>query len=127
LNDPSLIDKATRIINFTLSSPQQEGMFPALYDVKKKKWIGSLWSPPLEKYKPDSIANYWDWENGAYQSSSASVTAGFLMQYRRTCEDNPGILPFVQRYGDFLVNNLQANGCVPAWFNKELKPLPSMM
>lgn len=126
LNDPSLVDKARRIINFTLSAPQNEGIFPALYDVDKKLWVGSLWHPPLENYNPDSVTHYWDWEHGAYQSSSASVTAGFLMQYRRTCEDNPGILAFVQRYGDFLIRNLQEDGSVPAWFNKELKPLPSM-
>lgn len=126
LNDSTLLDKARRIINFTLSTPQQDGIFPSLYDLKRKVWVGSMWNPPMENYKADSIENYWDWKNGAYQSSSASVTAGFLMQYRRTCEDHPGIIPFVRRYGDFLVKNMQANGCVPAWFDKDLKPLPSM-
>ena len=126
MNDTTLIDKARRIINFTLSSPQHEGIFPSLYDVKNKKWIGGMWNPPMENYKADSVEHYWDWKNGAFQSSSASVTAGFLMQYRRTCEDNPGIVPFVRRYGDFLVRNMQENGCVPAWFNNDLKPLPSM-
>jgi hypothetical protein len=47
--------------------------------------------------------------------------------YRQTCEDVPGILEYVKRYGDFLVREMQPNGCVPAWFNKDLKPLPSMM
>jgi hypothetical protein len=126
LNDAGLIDKARRIINFTLSAPQQNGMFPSLYDIKKKKWVGSLWNPPMENYKPDSTANYWDWVNGAYQTASASVTAGFLLKYRTACEDQPGIVDFVKRYGDFLVSNVQDNGCVPAWFNKDLKPLPSM-
>jgi hypothetical protein len=126
LNDTSLVDKAKRIINFTLSSPQQDGIFPSLYDVKSKTWVGSMWSPPVENYKPDSVANYWDWKHGAYQTSSASVTAGFLLRYRTTCEDHAGIVPFVQRYGDFLIRNMQDNGCVPAWFNKDLKPLPSM-
>jgi len=126
LNDSTLIDKARRIINFTLSSPQKEGMFPSLYDVNKLTWVGSLWHPPLESYNPDSVANYWNWQQGAYQTSSASVTAGYLLMYRRTCEDNPGILPFVKRYGDFLIRNMQDNGCVAAWFNSDLKPLPSL-
>jgi hypothetical protein len=126
LNDSSLIDKARRIINFTLSTPQRDGMFPSLYNVKTKSWVGSLWNPPIENYNPDSTANYWDWEHGAYQTASASVTAGFLLQYRRTCEDHPGIVAFVQRYCDFLLGNLQDNGCLPGWFNRDLKPLPSM-
>jgi len=126
LKDSTLIDKARRIVNFTLSSPQQDGIFPALYDVDKKRWVNSMWHPPLENYNPDSTTHYWNWTDGAYQTSATSVTAGYLLQYRKTCEEDPRILPFVQRYGDFLIKNMQTNGCVPAWFNKDLKPLPSM-
>ncbi|MDA0193510.1 MAG: hypothetical protein O2887_02220 [Bacteroidetes bacterium] len=125
-NDSTLIDKARRIINLTLGAPQKEGMFPALYDLNKKSWAGSLWNPPLENYDPNERATYFDWEDGAYQTASASVTAGYLLQYRKTCENNPGIIPFVQRYGDFLIQNMQSNGCVPGWFSKELEPLPSL-
>ncbi len=128
LNDPSLLNKARRIINFTLSAPQNEGIFPGLYDVKKGSWMLSLWNPPHEGYDPDKVDSYWSFNknDGAYQTSSASVTAGFLMQYRQDCEDNPGILPYVKRYGDFLIQNMQANGCVPGWFNESLEPLPSL-
>ncbi|HUZ60056.1 MAG TPA: hypothetical protein VMU83_14875 [Hanamia sp.] len=124
--DSSLIDKARRIINFTLSSPQQGGIFPALYDIYKKSWVASMWKPPLNNYNPDSTATYFNWKDGEYQTSSASTTAAFLLIYMKTCEDDPGILPFVRRYGDFLVKNLRSDGCVPAWFNKGLKPLPSL-
>lgn len=126
LNDSTLLAKARRIINFTLSSPQQDGIFPALYDVEKKKWVRSMWHPPLENYNPDSTMHYWNWVDGAYQTSSTSVTAGYLLQYRSTCEEDPAILPFVERYGDFLIKNMQPNGCVPAWFTKDLQPIPSM-
>lgn len=126
LKDSTLVNKARRIINFTLSSPQQDGIFPALYDVDGKKWVNSMWHPPMENYDPDSVTHYWNWKDGAYQTSSTSVTAGYLLQYKKTCENNPAILPFVKRYGDFLIRNMQANGCVPAWFNKDLQPLPSM-
>ena len=129
LNDSSLIDKAHRIINFTLSAPQNEGLFPGLYNIETGQWIGSLWKPPLNNYDPDSVECYWHWtdDGGAYQTASASVTAGFLLYYRRFCEDIPGILPFVRSYGDFLVKNMQSNGCVPGWFDKSLKALPSLM
>jgi len=126
LHDSTLIDKARRIINFTLSSPQKDGIFPALYDINKKSWMLSMWRPPAENYNPDSVLRYFNWEQGDYQTSSTSVTAGFLMQYRNTCEDNPGILPFVKRYGDFLLKNIQPDGTVAAWFTKDLQAVPSL-
>ena len=128
LYDSSLIDKARRIINFTLSAPQREGLFPGLYNIETGQWIGSLWDPPLKNYDPDSVACYWNWTNdgGAYQTASASVTAGYLLFFRRFCEDMPGILPFVKSYGDFLIKNMEPNGCVPGWFDKSLQPLPSL-
>lgn len=126
LNDSSLIEKARRIINFTLASPQNQGIFPSLYDVNKKSWVGSLWKFPMDHYNPDSTALYWNWTDGSYQTSAASVTAGYLMMYRRTCEDHPKIIPFVTRYADFLIRNMQANGCVAEWFDQDLKSAPSM-
>ncbi|MFH0761877.1 MAG: hypothetical protein V2A67_10280, partial [Bacteroidota bacterium] len=126
--DSSLIDKARRIIRFTLSSPQNDGMFPGLYDINKHTWQLSLWNPPMEGYDPAFVSSYWGYSNsqGVYQTASASVTAGFLMHYRQNCENDPGILPFVQRYGDFLVGHMDPNGCVPGWFSAKLEPLPSL-
>jgi hypothetical protein len=126
--DSSLLDKARRIIRFTLASPQNEGIFPGLYDINKHTWQLSLWNPPMEGYDPSFVSSYWGYNNsvGVYQTASASVTAGFLMHYRLNCENDPGILPFVQRYGDFLVNHMDAAGCVPGWFSPKLEPVPSM-
>lgn len=128
LKDSSLIDKARRIIKFTLSSPQKDGMFPSLYNIKDGTWVASLWNPPKEGYDPDETNCYWSFDknSGAYQTASASVTAGFLMYYRLFCENDSGILPFVKRYGDFLIRNMGPNGCIPSWFNKSLEPLPSL-
>ena len=126
--DSSLIDKARRIIRFTLSSPQNEGMFPGLYDINKHTWQRSLWNLPMEGYDPAFVSSYWGYNDsqGVYQTASASVTAGFLMHYRQNCENNPGILPFVQQYGDFLVSHMDPNGCVPGWFSAKLEPVPSL-
>ena len=128
LNDQSLIDKSRRIVNLALTAPQNEGMFPAYYHLEKKDWVRNLWKFPLEGYDPSERKGYWGVEDpdNSYQTASASVTAGFLMKYRRVCEDNPGIVSFVKNYGDFLIKNMQPNGCVPAWFDKELRPLPAM-
>jgi hypothetical protein len=128
LDDSSMLDKARRIIRFTLSAPQNEGLFPGLFNINEKTWQPSLWNPPLEGYDPNKIDSYWGWDNnrGVYQTASASVTAGYLMYYRQFCENDPRILPYVQRYGDFLIRNLEPDGCIPGWFNKSLEPLPSL-
>lgn len=127
LAEPEWVDKARRMVNLALSAPQNQGLFPAIYNVRSNYWHPSLWRPPLENYDPKKRAPYWDWERtAAYQTAAASVTAGYLMQYRRTCEANERILPYVRRYGDFLIARIQTNGCVPAWFDSELRPLPSL-
>lgn len=127
LHDEDLLDKARCMVNLSLSAPQNQGLFPAMYDLQGKRWLRSLWNPPLKDYEPARAAAYWDWNSGgAYQTAAASVTAGYLLQYRRTCEDDPRILPYVRRYGDFLLANMPSNGCVPGWFTEDLQPLPSM-
>lgn len=126
LGKENWVERARRMVNLALSAPQNQGLFPGVYDLQQRCWKGSLWRPPLEGYDPDRKDGYWNWKDGAYQTASASVTAGYLMQYRRTCEANERILPYVRRYGDFLLAHIQTNGCVPAWFDPELRPLPSM-
>ena len=100
LVDLSLVNKAHRIINLALSSPQDHGLFPDGYDVVNHKWI-----------KKD------------YNTEAASATAGFLMFYHQYCEAFPGILSFVQRYGEFLLSNMQSEGYLPTYFNQSLEPL----
>jgi uncharacterized protein YyaL (SSP411 family) len=127
LDDKAWLEKARRMVNLTLSAPQNQGIFPAMYDLGGRRWLRSLWGPPLQGYDPGAAAAYWDGKSGgAYQTAAASVTAGYLLQYRRTCEDDPRILSYVRRYGDFLLANMQTNGCVPGWFTADLKPLPSL-
>jgi hypothetical protein len=126
LQNQDWTNKARRIINFTLMAPQDHGVFPSLYSLKEKRWIGSLWRPPRENYDPAVQQHIWDSENGVYMSASASTTAGYLLQYYNTCEADERIIPYVMRYADFLVANMQPNGNVPAWFDLDLQPLPSM-
>ena len=129
LGDETLIDKSRRTVNLILTAPQKEGMFPAYYDLKEKQWVRNLWKFPLEGYDPSEYKHYWGWDDPnatSYQTASASVTAGFLMKYRVVCEDNERIIPFVKNYADFLIKNMQPDGSVPAWFDKELSPLPSL-
>lgn len=125
--DRGLVDKARRMVGLAVSAPQDGGLFPGLYDLRGKRWIRSLWAPPREGYDPGRRDAYWNWtETSAYQTAAASVTAGYLLQYRRTCEDDPRILPFVRRYGDFLVAAQEEDGHVPAWFDAARRPLASL-
>jgi len=127
LRNVDWVNKARQMIDLTLSAPQDRGIFPAVYDLKRHGWLRSLWSPPQEGYDPARRVAYWDWKSGgAYQTAAASVTAGYLLQYRRDCEADPRLLPYVRAYGDFLLARIQTNGCVPGWFSAALQPLPSM-
>jgi hypothetical protein len=103
LNDSTLVDKARRIINLALSAPQNQGIFPNGYDIDNHSW-----------------------SKGDYHTEAASATAGFLLYYYRFCEDFPGILPFVRRYAEFLINNTQSDGCLPTFYNSSLEPLPRL-
>jgi hypothetical protein len=133
--DPGLIDKARRIINLALAAPQKDGLFPAVYRSNEKRWFGGYWKFPEDfnphwtfptKWEPTKHPNYWDFSSDFYQTAAASKTAVYLLRYRRLCEDEPRIVPYVRRYGDFLVNHVDPNGCVPAWFTSDLKPAPEL-
>jgi hypothetical protein len=127
MNNEELIDSSRRIINLILSAPQNEGMFPTLYKISDGQWSGSMWRPPGEDdYDPNAAHRYFNVADGAYQSSAASSTAGYLLEYHLTCEEVPVLLDFVQRYADFLSDHMDERGCVPAWFDDDLQPLPSM-
>lgn len=126
LSDASLVDKARRIVNLTLSAPQKEGLFPSLYDLNEQRWKRSLWRFPSQGYNPDETRNYWNWEDGDYQTASASVTAGYLMEFYRLFEQDPRILEYVQHYGEFLIGRMASDGSVPAWFDEHLNARPSM-
>ncbi|MBM4020951.1 MAG: hypothetical protein FJ284_01675 [Planctomycetes bacterium] len=121
-------EKAERMIALALAAPQDRGLFPAIYDLRGQRWLRGLWNPPLEGYDPTAARAFWDWDSGqaAYQTAAASVTAGYLMTYRRTCRDDPRIVDYVRRYGDFLIAAMLPDGRVPGWFTADLRPLPSL-
>ena len=127
LDDPSLVDKAKRIVNLTLSAPQTGGLFPSLYDLQEHQWKRSMWRFPGPEYDPDETRNYWNWQDGDYQTAAASVTAGYLMQVYRTFDPDPRIVAYVRRYGEFLIERMAADGSVPAWFDEDLETRPSML
>ncbi len=126
LGDSSLIDKARRVINFTLSAPQNRGLFPSLYNMRDGTWVGSMWEFPHQGYDPDEAKNYWNWVDGDYHTAAASVTAGFLMQVYERWQRDERILEYVRRYGTFLLEHMADDGSVPSWFSPELEARPNM-
>ena len=121
-NDSSLHDKARRIRTLALSAPRKEGIFPAVYNVRDRRWIGCYWKP-AGAYDPAVLPKYWDFQSDYYQTCSASKTATLLLRYDRHYERDERILPYCKPYGDFIVSRLDKNGCLPAWFTKDLEPV----
>lgn len=133
--DHALVDKARRIVNLALDAPQKQGIFPSVYRYNEKRWVGCYWKFPdnfnpnwtfPDTWKPEVLPRFWDVNSDFYQTAAASKTGVYLLRYRRLCEDDPRIVPYLRRYGDFLVEHTDPNGCVPAWFTKDLKPVEEL-
>ena len=131
--DASLVNKARRIVNLALAAPQNEGIFPAIYHTKERRWSGCYWKISEDfnsawrfpsTWDPKSIpTTFWNFRSDYYQTAAASKTGVYLLRYRRLCADEPRIVPYLRRYGDFLVTHVDPNGCLPAWFTNDLKPV----
>ncbi len=121
--DRSLVDKARRIVTLALSAPQNHGIFPAVYNYKDQRWHGCYWKMDAA-YDPAVLPKYWDFASDYYQTCSASKTAALLLRYHKYYEPNARIIPYVTGYADFISARLDQNGCLPAWFTKDLSPVP---
>ncbi len=122
-NDPLLTDKARRIITLAVSAPQNDGIFPAVYNYKDQRWIGCYWKPGGD-YQPAVLPDFWNFSSDYYQTCSASKTAALLLRYHRYYEKDERIIPYLKPYGDFIAAGLDPTGCLPAWFTKDLARVP---
>ena len=124
LPDAGLAAKARRILNLALAAPQDHGLFPSFFDLGTQRWVGNYWEFPAA-YDPAPLVNYMK-DSDHYQTAAASKTAAHLLRYRRLVEPDPRILPYVRRYGDFLVEQVAREDRVPAWFTPDRIPVPAM-
>lgn len=122
-NNPSLVDKARRIISLAVSAPRNDGIFPAIYNYKDQRWVGCYWKPGGD-YQPSVLPNFWDFSSDYFQTCSASKTATLLLRYHKNYEKDERIVPYLTPYGDFVAARLDATGCLPAWFTQDLAPVP---
>ena len=122
-SDSSLVDKSRRIVNLILLSPQKKGAFPVIYRALKRRWQGNHWDPPAEM-DSSRVERYFSDESQSYQTTAMSKTCAHLLRYYRLCESNKRIIPFVKSYGDFIVNHIEPNDCLPSWFSAELVTNP---
>jgi hypothetical protein len=135
LNDNQLVEKARRMVNLALCAPQNRGIFPSTYRYNEKRWVGCYWKFPEgfdvdwnfpEKWEPGAMPKFWDFNSDNYMTSAASLTGSHLLRYRRLCQDDTRIVPYLSKYADFLLDRMNADGSVPAWFSADLKPSKSL-
>jgi hypothetical protein len=122
-SDQSLIEKARRIISLAVSAPRNDGIFPAVYNYKDRSWNGCYWKMD-SAYDPAVLPKYWDFSSDYYQTCSAGKTAALLLRYHRHYEADERIIPYVTPYSEFIRTHLDSNGCLPAWFTRDLQPVP---
>ena len=124
-NDQSLVEKARRIVTLALSAPQNDGIFPAVYNYKDRRWYGCYWKMDAA-YDPTVLPRYWDFSSDYYQTCSASKTAALLLRYHKHYAPDARIVPYVTPYANFISTHLDPNGCLPAWFTRDLSPVAQL-
>jgi len=134
--DPSLVEKARRIVNLALTAPQKQGIFPSIFRYSEKRWYGCYWKFPADfktkwtlpsSWTPKAIpTTFWNTNSNLYQTAAASKTGVYLLHYRRLCEDDTRILPYLRPYGDFLVDHLGDKACIPAMLTVDFDPVPEL-
>jgi hypothetical protein len=109
-DDAELVRKARLMLEFALAAPQKEGAFPGTYNVFARRWQGCLVSAG----------------GGYYATFDCGWKAYWLLRWRELCEDDPRILPYVERYAKFVTERIEEGGSVPSWFTEDLRPVPNL-
>lgn len=119
LADPSLKDKAGRIINLALAAPQNEqGHFPIIFRAESGVW--QLDSFDASRGKFAFITSGHD--SATYNVVAMSRTCAYLLAYHERCEPDARILPYVQRYANWLVSVIDEQGTLPSYVGSDLRP-----
>lgn len=118
LSDESLIEKARRTINLSLMAPQNtNGLFPLIYRAATRSWQTNSFDVFDGRYGLFSAeSNCY-----TYDVVAMSITCAHLVEYYRKCEADARILPFVQKYGNWLVGAVDQDGVVPSYIGLKME------
>jgi hypothetical protein len=107
--DSEMKRKAEQILNLALRSPQHAGVFSTIYLHDSDTWL-----------RDDGWAGYAD----DYHTFCMSWTAYWMLRWAHDLVParRSEILSYLRPYADFLVQAQQRNGCIPSWFDANLKP-----
>ncbi|WP_372630201.1 hypothetical protein [Cohnella sp.] len=102
------MEKAELALNFALSAPQTDGLFPGYYQAGEDgRWETGRWymSGPRRPAGHEEHAHLLD----------ASWTCWWLLKWYRDIRADERILPFVIRYAERLLKLQRDDGGFPAW------------
>jgi hypothetical protein len=107
-NRPNWTEKAEKALEFALSAPQTNGLFPGYYQAgDDNKWECGRWymSAPRRPGGHEEYVHLLD----------ASWTCYWLLKWYRDIRKDPRILSYVVRYAERLVSLQRTDGGFPAW------------
>ncbi|QMV43197.1 hypothetical protein [Cohnella cholangitidis] len=101
-------EKAELALNFALSAPQTDGLFPGYYQAgEDNRWESGRWymSGPRRPAGHEEHIHLLD----------ASWTCWWLLKWYRDIKRDERILPYVTRYAERLLALQREDGAFPAW------------
>jgi len=110
--------KARLSLNFALSAPQVNGLFPAYYEADESGcWENGSWKMSAPR-RPDGLEGY-------AHLLDCSWTCYWLLKWYRDVDPDDRILDYVRRYVDRLLTLQSDDGAIPAWVEPHtLSPAP---
>jgi hypothetical protein len=102
------MEKAELALNFALSAPQTNGLFPGYYQAgEDNRWETGRWlmSGPRRPAGHETYVHLLD----------SSWTCYWLLKWHRDVKPDARILPYVSKYAKRLLELQRADGSFPAW------------
>lgn len=109
-HDTEVVERAKGILNAVLAAPRKGGAFPSILGLQEDGTV--RW------YYDDTWAGYKD----EYHAVNMGWTGYWLLKWEDICpESREDILRMCRELGDFFIKHQNEDGCIPAWYNQDLK------
>jgi hypothetical protein len=109
--DSEMAAAARGMKNEILSAPQVNGLFPTRYSAQSDEWNGCWFSI----------------DQAHYHTLECSRQALWLLEWHRLIEQDPTIVRYVRRYGDFLIRATLRSGAIPSWYTPDQTPMSPLL